>query len=171
MQFCECQASGKDIMACVPVLDAVCKGIEEDGKTWKLSGCVDEENYDYWHTYCDFATCVLDGGTYASCECAWYGTFCDKFEGNPEWAEVGELLEACRVKDCCFDNDGEIDVTQCSAFDDPVVEEDEYTPSDGEGADAGNVSPAQAPNSARRKEYGAAIAGTAFAGWLLSFLL
>mmetsp|Transcript_21291 Transcript_21291/g.49994 ORF Transcript_21291/g.49994 Transcript_21291/m.49994 type:complete len:326 (-) Transcript_21291:203-1180(-) len=179
--FCECQAAGKDIMQCASVLDALCKGqVEEDGKTFKLSGCVNPEKYEYFQTYCDFATCALAGGTYASCECEWYGVFCDRLEGHPNWAASEDRLESCQKKGCCFDNNGDIDVTQCY----PVVEEDEDTPTeaesevkeDEEGAVVDNTAPVsptpvKTPNSARRKEYGGAIAVTAFVGWLLSFLL
>ena len=169
MQFCECQAAGKNIMQCANILDAVCKGYEKDGKTFNLSGCVDEYYYEYWQTYCDFATCAIAGGSYASCECEWYGIFCDKLESHPFWAASEGRLEACKKKgDCCFDNNGQVDVSQCFLDDADAAEEKEGE--EGAGSDKTTLAPpANAPNSARRKEYGGTMAAAAFVGWLLSF--
>ena len=81
--LCSCTANEGDAFGCAEELNAVCKGLTDaTGKTWTLGGCVYNISY-YDNVYCPFAECVVDGGTFLSCECEFYSDHCQFYKDHP----------------------------------------------------------------------------------------
>lgn len=101
--LCACVADGGRGFDCAPELHAVCNGVTgADGKIFTIGGCVDDVTY-YEQTYCPFAECIVNGGTFESCDCAFYKDFCDVYKDDPDYGiQVYEKTAMhCAIDACC----------------------------------------------------------------------
>jgi hypothetical protein len=77
--LCACTAKGRYGYDCAAELNAVCNKVYDDnGKVWTLDGCTGNVAY-YANTYCPFAKCIVEGGTYGECSCQFYQNVCDLY--------------------------------------------------------------------------------------------
>jgi len=84
--LCACTAKGRYGYDCAAELNAVCNKVYDDnGKVWTLDGCTGNVAY-YANTYCPFAKCIVEGGTYGECSCQFYQNVCDLYGDRQKYA-------------------------------------------------------------------------------------
>ncbi len=83
--LCACTAKGGYAYDCAAELSAVCNKVyDADGTVWTLDGCTGNVKY-YANTYCPFAKCIVDGGSYGECFCQFYQIVCDLYGGRQKY--------------------------------------------------------------------------------------
>ncbi|KAL7543272.1 hypothetical protein ACHAWF_007350 [Thalassiosira exigua] len=86
---------------CAKELDALCKGVTgADGIEFTIDGCVPWPDY-YKATFFPFTACVVAGGSYQSCDCEFYRTYCDIYQDQPEYVNKTKTILKRGVADCC----------------------------------------------------------------------
>lgn len=128
--LCDCVADGGRGFDCAEELHAVCRGVNDDnGNLWTIGGCVGNEKY-YENAYCPFAECIVEGGTYASCDCDFYNTVCDIYRDDAYYgvAVYPDMASNCAVAACCNTKVDDAGRILCFPEEPPVVEVPVATP-------------------------------------------
>ncbi|KAL9184525.1 hypothetical protein ACHAXT_012495 [Thalassiosira profunda] len=115
--LCECVGNGGKGFECASELHAVCQGIpspDAPGGTWTIGGCVAYPEY-YQNTYCPFAACVHNGGTYETCDCAFYENWCKLYGTDPSYGDVEKQALYCSVAMCCAEKTDDAGRLTCLA--------------------------------------------------------
>jgi len=117
---CNCAANRNTMFDCFVPYNDICNEVPDaNGKQWNFEGCFrDYPDYPDYQLYlrmsrCGIAKCVFNGGTYGSCYCQLFHSFCKAFGDERAYNYYAEAAGHCMIDNCCQTKVDEAGMLSC----------------------------------------------------------
>lgn len=104
---CNCAANRITLFDCFVPYNGICNEVPDaNGKRWNFEGCIrDYPGYPDYQLYirmttCGISKCIANGGTYGSCLCQLFHSFCKAFGDTRAYSVSGNYWSRA----ICFDS-------------------------------------------------------------------